>query len=501
MVALAMDSASGSSTSQISRVTTRQTVGKAARIGFGLAILVLVISGWLSYDNIQRIDRNDGLVIHTHEVLDGIRDTLQALAQAESSQRSYLITGDPTYIRPYEAAADSVHGFVQRIKVLTVDNVAQQARLTKLDPLVDARLRSLRAGVATRDAEGVKGAERYVLRGQGRRDMEAIRQLMAEMEKEELSLLGMREKESEISHKTALVTLLLTTLLGLSLVAAAYRLAARELETRQRGTEALARINDELEARVEMRTADLNEANESLRRSNRELEQFASVASHDLQEPLRKIQAFGDRLQAKCPAELGEQGRDYLARMLNSAARMRSLIDALLIFSRVTTKAQPFVPVDLGVTAREVVSDLEDRIMRSNGQVKVGLLPTLEADPQQMRQLLQNLIGNGLKFMRPGHPPLVQVEARQHNHADVGNGTEPRWEIAVRDNGIGFEQIYLDRIFELFQRLHGRHEYEGTGMGLAICRKIVERHSGTITAQSTLNVGTTFLVTLPERQI
>jgi signal transduction histidine kinase len=179
--------------------------------------------------------------------------------------------------------------------------------------------------------------------------------------------------------------------------------------------------------------------------------------------------------------------------MQASALRMRNLIDALLTYSRVTTKAQPFVPVDLEATAREVVSDLEARIRHTGGRVDIASLPTIDADPLQMRQLLQNLIGNGLKFHKPGESPVVRVEGRMVENGQVG----PHCEIAVSDNGIGFEEIYLDRIFELFQRLHGRQEYEGTGIGLAICRKIVERHGGSITATSKPDRGTTFKVTVP----
>ncbi|MBV9123380.1 MAG: PAS domain S-box protein [Planctomycetes bacterium] len=242
-----------------------------------------------------------------------------------------------------------------------------------------------------------------------------------------------------------------------------------------------------------------------LQRSNRELEQFASVASHDLQEPLRKIQAFGDRLQTKCGEALGEQGREYLDRMLAAAARMRTLINDLLTFSRVTTKAQPFELVALSQVAQEVVADLEGRIQQTGGRVEVGELPTVDADPLQMRQLLQNLIGNGLKFRRPEEPPVVKVEGRLlHDPAPPvgGHGQgRPLCQIVVRDNGIGFEEEYRGRIFQLFQRLHGRNEYEGTGIGLAVCQKIVDRHGGTITANSTPGHGATFLVTLPARQL
>ncbi|MEO8439662.1 MAG: CHASE3 domain-containing protein [Spartobacteria bacterium] len=475
------------------------SIGRGATLGFLLAIVALLISGSLSFYNIRRIARNERLVVHTHEVLDELRDTLNSLSEAESSQRSYLITQDSTYLVPERAAVAGAQVHLDRLLVLTGDNPAQKTRLTKLRPMINVRLNSLQTGITTRDAEGMEATRRYVLAGKGRNEMTSIRGLIGEIRGAEEQLLAVRESESRVSYHTALVTQWVTTLLGLGLVLSGFLLAKRELETRERGTEALARANDELEERVVTRTAALAEANEALQRSNRELEQFASVASHDLQEPLRKIQAFGDRLKTRSAAELGEQGLDYLARMLSSATRMRSLIDALLSFSRVTTKAQPFTAVDLSATAEDVVNDLEDRIQRMDGRVEIGPLPSLEADASQMRQLLQNLIGNGLKFARPDVPPVVKVESRLFDQ-ESPNGNIPRCEISVRDNGIGFEEIYLDRIFELFQRLHGRQEYEGTGMGLAICRKIVERHAGTITAQSAPERGATFLVTLPLRQ-
>jgi PAS domain S-box-containing protein len=234
-----------------------------------------------------------------------------------------------------------------------------------------------------------------------------------------------------------------------------------------------------------------------LERSNRELESFAAVASHDLQEPLRKIRAFGDRLATKHGEALGPDGRDYLERMRGAAARMQDLIENLLTFSRVTTKAQPFVQVDLGRLAREVLSDLESRVEQTRGRVELGDLPLVEADAMQMRQLFQNLLGNALKFHRPEVPPVVLVTSRT---LPRGRGDVDRCEICVRDHGLGFEQEYAERIFGLFQRLHGRSEFEGTGIGLAICRKIVERHGGVILAAGTPGEGATFTFTLPMRQ-
>lgn len=238
-----------------------------------------------------------------------------------------------------------------------------------------------------------------------------------------------------------------------------------------------------------------------LERSNAELEQFAYVASHDLQEPLRKIRTFGDRLQTKLGDAFDETGRECLARMQDAAERMQTLINGLLTLSRVTTKGQDFVRVDLAEVAQEVVRDLEAQIERVGGRVELGKLPAIQADPLQMRQLLQNLIGNALKFHRPDEAPLVRVHGRfvkgRGQRGAGGAGREEQCRIVVEDNGIGFEEKYLDRIFNVFQRLHPRDVYEGTGVGLAICRKIAERHGGSITAESAPGKGSSFTVLLP----
>lgn len=238
--------------------------------------------------------------------------------------------------------------------------------------------------------------------------------------------------------------------------------------------------------------------------SNAELEQFAHVASHDLQEPLRKIMSFGDRLKDKYSETLTAQGCDYLERMQKAAERMQTLIEDLLTLSRITTKAQPFVSVDLAQVAQEVLSDLEVRIEQTGAKVEVGELPTLEADPLQMRQLLQNLISNALKFHQRTEPPKIGIYSQLLNsekQQPTGNSRQPMlYQILVQDNGIGFDEKYLSSIFNAFQRLHGRSEYEGTGMGLAICRKIVERHNGSITAKSSPGQGSMFIVTLPLQQ-
>ena len=237
-----------------------------------------------------------------------------------------------------------------------------------------------------------------------------------------------------------------------------------------------------------------------LQRSNAELQNFASVASHDLQEPLRKIQTFADRLSAKCGDGLNAQGRDYLERMQNAAQRMQVLIQDLLKLSRVTSRALPFEECPLRGIVRAVLLDLEVAIEQKNAEIEIGWLPVIEADGLQMRQLFQNLISNALKFSRAGVRPWVSISGRMLDEPEGAIPGGPTCEIVVQDNGIGFEAQFEEQIFVVFQRLHSRSEYEGTGIGLALCRKITDRHGGTIVAKSGDGQGATFIVTLPARQ-
>ena len=238
----------------------------------------------------------------------------------------------------------------------------------------------------------------------------------------------------------------------------------------------------------------LAEQHRELERSNAALDEFASVASHDLQEPVRKILSFGDLLNTSAGPALEGNAREHLARMLSAAARMRTLISDLLLYSQVTTRVQPFVRTDLARVAREVIADLETSIAESGGRVEVGELPVIDADALQMRQLLQNLLGNALKYRQKDTPPVVRLSCS----SPPPGGADCT--ITVADNGIGFNEKHAGKIFRMFVRLHGRAEYEGSGIGLAICRKIVERHGGTIVATSTAGEGATFTVTLPVTQ-
>ncbi len=285
----------------------------------------------------------------------------------------------------------------------------------------------------------------------------------------------------------------------------------------------LRNAHDELERCVDDRTCELKKANgllklevaerergerelkvyaKKLEISNRDLQDFAFIASHDMQEPLRKIQTFTNLIKEKHAGTLDSTGRDLFERIAKAAKRMSEMIRGLLEFSRVRSSSNPFTTTDLTLLVREVMSDIEVLIEESVARIEVGDLPTIEADPIQMRQLFQNIIINSLRFHGEENP-VVKIYAKPGSVCREGDDRPEGkvYRIFVEDNGIGFDEKYLDRIFTLFQRLHGRSAYEGTGMGLAICRRIVERHKGRITARSTQGDGATFIVTLPEKQL
>ena len=260
----------------------------------------------------------------------------------------------------------------------------------------------------------------------------------------------------------------------------------------------------ELERLVAERTQQLQESVNDLQRSNNNLQQFAYVASHDLQEPLRKIQSFGDMLRNQYKEELGESGNDYLLRMQASASRMSVLIKDLLTYSRISTQQDSSATVSLTSVINAVLADLDLAIQETVALVRVDSLPTVQGDKSQLGQLFQNLLNNALKFRKTGQTPQISITCQTIAATDLPPSVWPTREaiayyrIDVADNGIGFDEQYVDRIFQVFQRLHGRSQFAGTGIGLAICEKVTANHGGAITASSQPGEGAIFSVYLPK---
>ncbi|GAB4024674.1 PAS domain-containing sensor histidine kinase [Spirosoma koreense] len=283
------------------------------------------------------------------------------------------------------------------------------------------------------------------------------------------------------------------------------QLVRQRTEELAAANEELAANNEELEANNEEYAAineELEQANGLLLRSNENLQQFAYVASHDLQEPLRKIQQFGDLLKTRYASASSEE-HVYLDRMQSAANRMSILIRDLLNFSRLSTQRDTSDSVSLDEVVNAVVAELDLRIQESGASIQIDHLPTIAGDPMQLQQLFQNLIGNALKFHQPGFTPVIRITVRRVEAVDLPASVKPSrisrqyYRIDVRDNGIGFDEKYQDRIFQVFQRLHNRSEFAGTGIGLAICKRVAVTHGGDITASSQPGRGATFSVYLP----
>jgi signal transduction histidine kinase len=275
-------------------------------------------------------------------------------------------------------------------------------------------------------------------------------------------------------------------------------------------------VNESLEKEIEERRTSeekirllnfqLLQNNDELKVINEELDRFAYVASHDLQEPLRKIMVFSDVLAMKLQGKVEPDAQSSLDKIVKASDRMQKLINDLLKFSRHASGTEDFKRVDLNELVAEVVSDLEADIQQKEARISFEGLPVIQAIPSQLRQLFQNLLGNALKFSRPDQAPVVQIRSEVIENMKTTNSQglaaiRTFHRISIRDNGIGFDGKYADDIFVVFKRLHSYHEFEGSGIGLSICKKIVDKHKGTITAHSQLNEGATFVITLPEEQL
>jgi PAS domain S-box-containing protein len=253
---------------------------------------------------------------------------------------------------------------------------------------------------------------------------------------------------------------------------------------------------------IQQQTDELQRSNVELRQSNENLQQFAQVASHDLQEPLRRIQAFSDILQNQFEDNLSDGERDMIRRIQKSAGRMQHLIKDLLVYSRLATHRDPFEPIPLDQVLADVRNDLEMVISEKQARIQIGQLPTVLGNDSRLRQLFQNLIANALKFQQPGQQPVIDIEARLAQPAELPDRLrEPDgrhfWLVTVADNGLGFDEKYKGRIFTPFQRLHDGAAYSGTGIGLAICYRVTESHGGAIDVSSQPDKGATFKVFLP----
>ncbi len=398
---------------------------------------------------------------------------------AEAGERGFYLTGDERYLAPLKQAEDSLPALIRQSLAYARDRPTYQAQVMQLIGLVRIRIANATEGVNLKQKGQLSEdlLNSYVVRGQD--TMENVRsqarRLLDRLTAEELALLDSQQAFSRWSF----VFFSVGSLILIGVIVWLYNALLQYLYERDVANENLQKANAYLESRIDERTRDLTRANE-------ELQQFAYVASHDLQEPLRTITSFSQLLAMRYKGRLDEDADEFIGYIVNSSRRMTDLINGLLALVRLRKSGQPTARVSFEDLLAEAEISLQASIRESKATIEHGPLPSLVVDSVQFSQVLQNLLSNAIKYRR-NENPLIRIEAER----DSSN-----WIISVKDNGRGFEPQFSERIFGLFQRLNNR-EVDGTGMGLSITRKIVERHGGRVWAQSELGVGSTFFFSLP----
>lgn len=466
-----------------------EKVNRRIALSFTLAIMLISVGFALSFYSYSRSQRDSQRIAHTFKVINTLEDILSLAKDIETGARGYVISQEPIFLEPYYTAVPKIRPQLQQLRALLADNPQQQRATDTLAQLVTAKI-----AVSTRQIELKAGSahsirQAYLLVGKVR--MDEIRLHAARMIATEQTLIKQRIADARQSFQNTLVIIFALSLLTFAVLLISYSLLDRELRQRAENETQLRQYETELQRKIRQ-----------LEVSNQELERFAFVASHDMQEPLRKIQTFGDLLDQQYPPQVDSNGRIYLNKMLTSADRMSKLIRDLLSFSQLKNQPDAFQRVSVSDVLDRVLLDLEVPVKSTGATITVGPLPTLDAVPSQLEQLLTNLISNALKYARPGVAPLITIHAEQVSGVAYPGllASQTYYQLSVADNGIGFNERYLDRIFDVFQRLHAKAQYEGTGIGLAICKRVVAYHSGYITAHSQEGIGTTFIIVLPESQ-
>lgn len=455
-------------------VVFRRTLVRAVIYPVVLLSLLIVVFLW----QLDSMSRTNERVEHSNTVIAQASNVLKLIIDMETGLRGYLLTDDSRFLEPYHQAESVYNTSFSALQTLVTDNPAQTEILQTFDTSFNGWQQFAVDAIENHANAIVTDVETQLI---GKQQMDTLRDQLASFVNAEARL---RSERIQVTQSTLLFVVISVIVGGLvvgSLLAFMIRQQLINLSQTYEQALLLSR----------QQAKEILSQQDKLRQSNEQLQQFAYIASHDLQEPLRMITSYVQLLQKRYADQLDTDAKDFIGYAVDGAARMKELIAGLLQYSRLETgEQQPFILTSLEEVLDKTLINLSVAIAESGTVITHDNLPEVQVHPLQMTQLFQNLIGNAIKF-RDQEPLKIHIGVTQH---------ETEWQFGVRDNGIGIAPEYRERIFGMFQRLHTRAVYEGTGIGLAVCKKIVERHNGRIWVDSTVGNGATFYFTLPLKQ-
>lgn len=446
---------------------------------FAGGIIVLITISMITYRTVLLMMNNEGELVRNYRIRDGLEEVLSVMNEAETGQRGFIITGDEAYLYPFQAADDRIQNTLLNLDELLFNRGNQIKRLTVLKSLCGRKFEELHSTIDLRRRSGFEAAQSVILTNKGQILMDSIRSVCQKMENAEMTLLKNIQYQSDKNAHITVYSLPIGAFFSISFLAAALYIINIEYRKRKSAEAELLKANLELEERVKQRTAELM-------RSNAELEQFAYVASHDLQEPLRMVSSYTQLIARRYKDKLDQDALEFINFAVDGALRMQKLIRDLLSFSRLATDSKEYEWVEVNEALSEAESNLKAVISETGTVINKDTMPRIFGNKSQLTRLFQNLLENSIKYRNESSPQITITSKEEKDE----------WEFSVSDNGIGISEEYFGKIFQIFQRLHSKEKYAGTGIGLAICKRIVERHGGRIWVTSREGEGSTFSFTL-----
>ncbi|HYD22193.1 MAG TPA: CHASE3 domain-containing protein [Flavipsychrobacter sp.] len=470
-----------------------QLSSKAAKIIFLITAIVLLGLSYILYHQIDSLLESQKQLNRTTQLKLKLEQTLAALVDTETAQRGFLLTRDSVFLEPYNGAYDKSKKLLEEIRDLASNGEYDQAKFNALQTFIELRFGTFTHVFERFKDPSLSASDKRMHLLRSKAAMDSIRHYVQDISGRADEMLAERE---QINKKYNFLTPLFAVLLiafAIVILTFSYEKIVEQLTRTKKLLFRLKKLNSKLKQK-----------NHQLELSNKELDSFTYIASHDLKEPLRKIMTYTSMIEEKDDAVSYKDNLTYFRKIKDSAERMQNLLNDLLQYSHTHMSEKKFEQVDLNKVLNEVVQNLDEEITEAGAHIHYQSLPVIKGMPFQIRQLFENLLTNSLKYKQEKALPVITIDSKLVDEKEISDRyhkvSKQYIKIDFKDNGLGFDQSHAERVFRLFQRLHTKDGYKGTGIGLTICKKVVDNHYGFIQAISKVNTGTTFEIYFPYHQ-